>query len=97
MSFWEYAYRNQTFWEEQAGFDVPQKIKQFADFERDLQAGYYEREDARGKIRKISRPLQTVLDMLEMFPQHRDELLEMFDYKIMNLRNPALWEVENNN
>lgn len=97
MSFWEYAYRNQTFWEEQAGFAVPQKIKQFVDFERDLQSGYYEREDKRGKVRKISRPLQTVLDMLEMFPQHREELLEMFDYKMEKLKDPTLWEQQDNN
>ena len=97
MSFWEYAYRNQTFWEEGAGFEVPQKIKQFADFERDLQAGYYEKEDVRGKIRKISRPLQTVIDVLEMFPEHREELLEMFDYKMENLKDPRLWEQQDNN
>ena len=92
MSFWEYTYRNQTYWEEQAGFDVPQQLKPFAEFERDLQAGYYEREDSRGKVRNISRPLQTLLDVLEMFPQHREELLEMFDYKMMNLKDPQLWE-----
>ena len=92
MSFWEYIYRNQTYWEEQAGFEVPQKIKQFADFERDLQAGYYNREDKRGKIRKITRQLQMVLDLLEMFPQHREELLEMFDYKMEKLKDPRLWE-----
>lgn len=97
MSFWEYAYRNQTFWEEQSGFEVPQQIKSFADFERDLHAGYYGREDARGKIRKISRPLQTVLDVLDMFPEHRPELLEMFDYKMENLKDPHLWEQHDNN
>lgn len=92
MSFWEYAYRNQTFWEQQVGFEVSVEIKQFADFEIDLQSGYYNREDARGKIRKISRPLQTVLDMLDMFPQYKNELLEMFNYKMDNLKNPMLWE-----
>ena len=92
MSFWEYIYRNQTFWEEQAGFDVPQKLKPFVDFECDLQAGYYEQEDKRGKVRKISRPLQTVLTILDMFPQHREELLEMFDYKMSNLVDSTLWE-----
>ena len=97
MSFWEYAYRNQTFWEEQAGFNVPQKIKSFADFEHDLQTGYYEREDARGKIRKISRPLQTVLDVLEMFPEHREELLALFDYNMETLKNPQLWDQQDNN
>ena len=92
MSFWEYSYRNQTFWEQGAGFAVPQEIKPFDEFENDYNTGYYEREDARGKIRKISRPLQTVLDMLEMFPQHREELLEMFNYKLENLKDPRLWE-----
>lgn len=92
MSFWEYTYRNQTYWEEHAGFDVPQQLKSFADFERDWQSGYYDREDPRGRVRSISRPLQTLLDVLEMFPQHREELLEMFDYKMMNLKDPQLWE-----
>lgn len=91
MSFWEYTYRNQTFWEEQAGFDVPYKLKTFIEFEHDLQTGYYERTDQRGKVRKICRPLKTVLNLLEMYPQHRVELLEMFDYKMMNLVNPTLW------
>lgn len=93
MSFWEYAYRNQTFWEEHAGFEVSQQIKQYADFERDLRAGYYDREDARGKVRRITRPLQSVLDLLEMFPEHREELLEMFDFKLEKLKDPRLWEV----
>ena len=97
MSFWEYSYRNQTFWEQGAGFDVPQEIKPFNEFENDYNSGYYEREDSRGKIRKISRPLQTVLDMLEMFPQHREELLEMFNYKMENLKDPRLWEQQDNN
>ena len=92
QSFWEFSYRNQTFWEESAGFKVEKQIKSFAEFEKDLQSGYYERADERGKVRKISRPLQTILDVLEMFPQHREELLEMFDYKMINLKNPILWE-----
>lgn len=97
MSFWEYAYRNQTFWEEHAGFEVSQQIKQYADFERDLRAGYYDREDARGKVRRITRPLQSVLDLLEMFPEHREELLEMFDFKLEKLKDPRLWEVQDAN
>jgi hypothetical protein len=92
MSFWEYTYRNQTFWEEQYGFEVPQKLKSFIDFERDLQAGYYEKVDVRGKVRKISRPIRTLLNLLEMYPQHREELLEMFDYKMSNLVDSTLWE-----
>lgn len=93
MSFWEYTYRNQTFWEQGAGFVVTQLIKPFKEFEKDYKNGYYEIEDSRGKIRKISRPLQTVLDTLEMFPEHREELLEMFNYKMSELRDSKLWEI----
>ena len=92
MSFWEYTYRNQTYWEQKAGFEVMKVIKSFDEFQRDYENGYYEREDERGKTRKICRHLQTVLDVLDMFPEQRNELLEMFDYKMTDLKNPTLWE-----
>jgi hypothetical protein len=92
MSFWEYTYRNQTFWEQSAGFEVSQPIKPFNEFIRDYETGYYEKEDSRGKVRKICRTLQTMLDILEMFPENKEELLEMFNYKMSNLMNPKLWE-----
>lgn len=92
MSFWEYSYRNQTFWEQGAGFEVLKPIKPFEEFQRDYETGYYEREDSRGKVRKICKTLQTLLYTLEMFPEHREELLEMFNYKMSNLKNPKLWE-----
>ncbi len=92
MSFWEYTYRNQTFWEEQVGFKVAKKLKTFAAFEKDLQQGYYGKADKRDKIRSITRPLQTFLDVLDMFPEHREELLEMANYKMEKLKNPALWK-----
>mgnify|MGYP003309854328 CR=1 FL=1 len=94
MSFWEYTYRNQTFWEEVVGFKVKDKIKSFTEFEADRAAGYYDKVDKNGKQRKISRPLQTFLDILDMFPEHRDELLEMANYKMINLKDPHLWEVD---
>ena len=56
------------------------------------ETGYYDREDSRGKVRKICKTLQTLLDTLELFPEHREELLEMFNYKMSNLKNPKLWE-----
>lgn len=92
MSFWEYTYRNQTYWEQSTGFVVTKEIKPFEEFYKDYKTGYYERTDSRGKVRKICRTLQTLLDVLEMFPIHRDELLEMFNYKMSNLINPKLWE-----
>ena len=69
-----------------------EEIKSFKEFQKDYETDYYEREDSRGKKRKICKTLQTLLDTLEMFPEHRRELLEMFNYKMSNLKNPALWE-----
>ena len=92
MSFWEYTYRNQTFWEQGAGFEVLKTIKTFDDFQQDYNNGYYKIIDSRGRNRKICRTLQTFLDTLEMFPEHKEELLEMFNYKMSNLKNPHLWE-----
>ena len=72
MSFWEYTYRNQTYWEQKAGFKVKKEIKSFDEFQRDYNTG--------------------LLDTFEMFPEHREELLEMFNYKMENLINPNLWK-----
>lgn len=92
MSFWEYTYRNQTYWEQAAGFEVPREIKSFEEFQRDYETGYYKREDSRRKVRKICRTLQTLLDVLDTYPEHRVELLEMFNYKMSELKDPNLWE-----
>ena len=85
MSFWEFVYRNQSYWEEHtlAPSNRP-KQKTFNEFENDVENGVYD------KIR-MCLPLRTVLMTLETFPQHREELLEMFNYKMDNLRNPSLW------
>ena len=92
MSFWEYTYRNQTYWEQNVGFKVIKEVKSYEEFQKDYNTGYYEEIDSRGKARKITRTLQTLLDMLEMFPEHREELIDMFNYKMINLRNPSIWE-----
>lgn len=92
MSFWEFTYRNQTYWEQNAGFEVISEIKSFEEFQRDYDTGFYESEDHRGKTRKICLPLKSLLEVLEMFPVHREELLEMFNYKMSNLKDPKLWE-----
>lgn len=92
MSFWEFSYRNQTYWEQAAGFEVLHKIKSFDEFQRDYETGYYNRKDSRGKLRKICKTLQTLLDTLEMFPEYRRELLDMFNYKMSDLKDPKLWE-----
>ena len=61
------------------------ELMPFEQFEDDIRAGYYDRV-------KMSLPLRDIVEVLDMFPEHRDELIEMFNYKMMDLVNPALWE-----
>lgn len=86
MSFWEFCYRNQSYWEDERfpGNGRP-KLKTFEEFVDDINEGYYE------KVR-MCLPLRTILKTLDKFPEHRTELLEMFNYKMQNLINPQLWE-----
>jgi hypothetical protein len=86
MSFWEYCYRNQSFWEQKTlkRVNVP-NIKSYEEFLEDYNNGYYNET-------KICKPLQTLLDFLERFDEHREELLEMFNYKLKDLKDPNLWK-----
>ena len=87
MSFWEFCYRNQSYWEETSlKIKNGQKLISFSDFEYQFDKGYYE-----GEKMKITRPLQTVLDVLNMFPKNKAELLEMFNYKMDELADSTLW------
>jgi len=84
MSFWEYAYKNQSFWEQRTkGLDTPD-IKTYDEFKRDYDAGMYPHG--------LARPLKTVINFLDRFPKHKEELLEMFNYRLTDLRNSDLWK-----
>jgi hypothetical protein len=86
MSFWEYCYRNQTFWEETTmKIEHKRKWKSYDEFMVDYKNGYYD-------DKKICRPLQTCLDFMNKYSEHKDELLEMFSYKLVELKDPTLWE-----
>lgn len=86
MSFWEYSYRNQSYWEQTVlkRSDIP-NLKSYDEFLVDRANGYY--DDI-----KICKPLQTCLDMLDRFDSHRDELLKLFSLRLKDLINPTLWE-----
>lgn len=87
MSFWEYAYKNQSFWEQRTKkLDTPD-MKTYKEFEQDYKSGLYPHG--------LARPLQTVVDFLARFPEHKVELLEMFNYRLKDLVNPSLWEKSN--
>lgn len=90
MSFWEFCYRNQSYWEEHT-LDITNRPKQksFNDFMRDVENGYYGNGE---KQVKMCLPLQTILKTLSQFPEHKNELLEMFSFKMENLVDSRKWE-----
>ena len=84
MSFWEFCYRNQTFWEEHTlGLKVT-PIKSYEEFLIDFNNGYY-------TDKKISLPLKTIISFLERFSSHKEELLRLFNLRLRDLVNPNLW------
>lgn len=86
MSFWEYCYRNQSYWEQKTKkLDVPNQIS-FEEFEDRLSNGYYEENGL-----KLCKTTQTFVNFLNKYPQHREEILKMFNYKLKDLVNPTLW------
>lgn len=86
MSFWQFCYRNQSYWEETTMkvTDRP-KLKSFEEFEQDIKNGYYEKN-------KMCLPLKTVIQVLEMFPMRRNDLIEMFNYTMYELVDEHLWK-----
>lgn len=55
------------------------------EFEEDINIGYYDSV-------KMCLPLVSIKNILAMFPSKKDELLEMFNYKMEKLISPSLWE-----
>ncbi len=87
MSFWEYCYRNQSFWEQRTKhLDVPNQIP-FEEFEKRYQDGYYEQPGMR-----LCKTMQTLVSFIDRFNEHKADILKMFDYKLTTLTNPKLWE-----
>ncbi len=84
MSFWEFCYRNQTFWEEHTlGLNVPH-LKSYEEFLADFKNGYY-------ADKKITLPLKTIILFLERFSSQKEELLRLFNLRLRDLVNPNLW------
>ena len=86
MSFWQFCYRNQSYWEEHTlkVIDRP-ALKTFYEFERDIERGYYSNT-------KMCLPLKSIIELLKMFPEHRNDLIEMFNYSMDALEDSSLWK-----
>jgi hypothetical protein len=86
MSFWEYVYRNQSYYEEKSlKIENTPHLKSFSDFEKDLSNGYYENIP-------MCKTLKTFITFLDKYKSERKELLELFNLKMSFLKDPSLWE-----
>lgn len=85
MSFWQFCYRNQSYWEEHYHNETTRpKLKSFQEFEQDSVDGYYDKV-------KMCLPLKTIMRTLELLPEHRDELVDMFNYSMDVLCDEHSW------
>lgn len=84
LSFWQFCYKNQTYWEEHTlGRDV-KKLKTYEEFIEDYKNGYY---DEIG----MSTPLKTVFNFLEQFNEHKSLFLSFFNMSFKQMIDPMLW------
>jgi len=89
LSFWQYCYKNQTYWEEHSLGIKHDRLKSYEEFLVDLNNGYYE-------DKKICKTLQTVHDFLVKFSEHRNLFLSFFNLSFKQMIDPTLWQRTSN-
>ena len=85
LSFWQFCYKNQTYWEEHTLGIAHDRLKTYDEFIKDIEDGYY--NDIR-----ICRPLQTVYDFLQMYSAHKNLFLRFFNLSYKQMIDPTQWE-----
>lgn len=85
LSFWEYCYKNQTYWEEHTLGIKHDRLKTYEEFLEDLHNGYY-------NDKKICLTLKTCYDFLENHKTHKKLFLSFFNMSFKKMINPTLWE-----
>lgn len=87
LSFWEFCYKNQTYWEEHTLGIKHDRLKSYEEFLEDLNNRYYE-------DKKICLPLKTCYEFLESHRAHKRIFLDFFNMSFKKMANPSLWERE---
>lgn len=85
MSFWDFCYTNQTFWEKQNLGITDQPLKSYEEFLQDYNNGYY-------ADKKICLPIKTVMEFFCRYPEHQKLFLSFFSMRKRDLENPELWK-----
>ncbi len=84
LSFWQFCYKNQTFWEEHTLGRAPMRLKSYDEFMEDYENGYY---DEIG----LSTPLKTVVNFLDQFKEHKRLFLSFFNMSFKQMIDSNLW------
>lgn len=84
LSFWQFCYKNQTYWEEHTLGKSNLPIKSYDEFEEDLKNGYYEEV-------KMTTPLKTIFDFFEKYKEHKNLFLSFFNLSFKEMIDPMLW------
>lgn len=84
LSFWQFCYKNQTFWEERTLGRAPSRLKSYEEFLEDYKNGYYEEIG-------LTTPLKTVFDFLNQFENHKNLFLSFFNMSFKEMIDPMLW------
>ena len=84
MSFWQFCYKNQTYWEEHTLGIKHDRLKSYDEFLQDVEDGYY-------KDKKICRPLLSIHDFLQRFSAHKETFLSFFNMSLKEMIDPSLW------
>lgn len=85
LSFWQFCYKNQTYWEKKYLGIEHDTIKTYEEFIEDYHNGYYNEV-------KMQRPLRTILEFLENHKAHEKLFLSFFNLSFKQMINPKLWE-----
>ncbi len=84
LSFWQFCYKNQTFWEEHSLGRAPMRLKSYEEFIQDYENGYYNDIG-------LSTPLKTVFDFLNQFKEHKNLFLSFFNMSFKQMIDSKLW------
>lgn len=85
MSFWDFCYKNQTYWEEHTLGIKHERLKSYEEFLEDLNDGYY-------ADKKICLTLRTCHNFLETHKEHKKLFLSFFCMNFRKMTNPELWK-----
>ena len=85
LSFWQFCYKNQTYWEEHTLGIKHDRLKSYEEFIDDYEHGYYD-----DKV--MTTPLKTVFEFLNKFRHHKNLFLNFFNLSFKKMIEPNLWE-----